>query len=702
MTKVKGLAIALSFCCANALYADENSIKLDEVTVSSTNMYETDINDISKVVSVIDEEEIKTKSPTSIIEVMKDSAGVNFSRAGGLGGQLSMRGFNSNDLKIPMSINGERFRGRNTLEYNMIDPSRVEKIEIIRGPAAAIYGSEAMAGMVNIVTKKAKPNFSEEFTMKPIVQNVSYDSVNNGYGTRVEVEGSGQGIDMLLGAGYKTAEDYDTPKGKATHSEYETKHLDGSLGYSFDEDTRLGLNFKLSDTETHRAGGLGSAPGMYADLTKRVYISERPIKERYLGLTYETKPDIEGISKIDTSVYRRTLWTDVVTTTYPNATSTKEVHRYVQGPLMYGGKVVAISDPIKDTIFTAGADFYLQDWEGAEQEIKGTGTVASVARKKVESDSTQNNFGTFLLAEHLPNEWLILSANVRYDYYKTENDADVITIPALTQKIQENKSKTDDVVTYSLGTVIKPKDWLNFTANYSTAYRTPTVNELFGYGVYGSGYILPNPELKSEKSKTIDLSARLIFEDLLASATVYKSDYKDMISWENITYLGTTSRQRVNIGKATVEGLELDLKYAINNNYTLTWNGAYTKGTDTTTVDKPLKYIAPFVSNLGLRYDGDLYYVSGHAKYSKAKTRIDTAVERETDSYLVYDVYAGVELKKFLPEFNKTTIRLGVENIFNKAYVDATTYESITSYQSLSNPLLEPGRNFKISLTTRF
>lgn len=702
MTKVRGLAIALSFCCANALYANENSIKLDEVTVSSTNMYETDINDISKVVSVIDEEEIKTKSPTSIIEVMKDSTGVNFSRAGGLGGQLSMRGFNSNDLKIPLLLNGERLRGRSTLEYNTIDPSRVEKIEIIRGPAAAIYGSEAMAGMVNIVTKKAKPNFYEEFTMKPIIQNVSYDSVNNGYGTRLEVEGSGQGIDMLLGTSYKTAEDYDTPKGKALNSEYETKHLDGSLGYSFDADTRFGLNFKLSDTETHRAGGLGSAPGMYADLTKRVYLSERPIKERYVGFTYETKPDIEGIAKIDTSVYRRTLWTDVVTTSYPNATSKREVHRYVVGPLMYGGKFVAISDPIKDTIFTTGVDFYLQDWKGAEQEIKGTGTVASVAKKKVESDSTQNNFGTFLLAEHLPNEWLILSANVRYDYYKTENDADVITIPALTQKIQENKSKTDDVVTYALGTVIKPKDWLNFAANYSTAYRTPTVNEMFGYGVYGTGYLLPNPEIKSEKSKTIDLSARLIFEDLLASATVYKSDYEDMISWENITYLGTTSRQRVNIGKATVEGLELDLKYAINNNYTLTWNGAYTKGTDTTTVDKPLKYIAPFVSNLGLRYDGDLYYVSGHAKYSKAKTRIDTTVERETDGYLVYDVYAGVELKKFLPEFNKTTLRLGIENIFNKAYVDATTYESITSYQSLSNPLLEPGRNFKISLTTRF
>lgn len=153
MKKTNFLAIALSMYCASALYGDE-SVNLNEVTISSTNMYETDINDVSKVTSVIDEEEVKTKSPTSIVEVIKDSPGVSFSRAGGLGGQIVMRGFNSNDLKIPMSINGERFRGRNTLEYNIIDPSRVEKVEIIRGPAAAIYGSEAMAGMINIVTKK--------------------------------------------------------------------------------------------------------------------------------------------------------------------------------------------------------------------------------------------------------------------------------------------------------------------------------------------------------------------------------------------------------------------------------------------------------------------------------------------------------------------------------------------------------------------
>ncbi len=566
---------------------------------------------------------------------------------------------------------------------------------------AAIYGSESMAGMVNIITKKPKVNFNKEFTFKPIIQNMTYDSVNNSKGTRIEAEGSGYGIDVQFGASYKEGGDYDTPEGKALNSDFKTKSFDGGIGYSPDENSRIGLNFKVSETETHRAGGLGGAPGTYAPLAQRVYMSERPIKEKYVGLTYEINPLIKGIEKIDASVYRRSLWTDVVTTKYPNPTSVNETHRYVVGPLMYGGKLNTVTESIFNTVFTSGVDFYLQDWKGAEQETKGTGTVSNVARKKVESDSAQNNFGAFILAENNPVDWLVLSANLRYDYYKTKNDADVITIPALTQTIKNNREKTDDVVTYAFGTVLKPTDWLNFAANYGTSYRTPTVNELFGYGAYGSGYLVPNPSLESEKSNTIDFSTRFIFQDLTASATIYKSDYDNLISFRDFSYLGTTSRERVNIGEAIVEGLELDLTYAIRDNLMLTWNGAYTKGTDKTN-DKPLKYIAPFVSNLGLRYDGDLFYVSGHAKYSKAKTRIDPTAERETDGYMVYDIYAGVELKSFLDNFQNTTLRFGVENIFDKKYVDATTQENIQSPISLSNPLLEPGRNFKIALTTRF
>lgn len=681
---------------------DQNITQLTAVSVSATNFKETLVDDISKPVSVVMKEEILTKAPTSIIEVLKDTPGVSFSRAGGLGGQLVMRGFNSNDLKIPLTINGERLRGRGILEYNTIDPSRVEKVEIIRGPAAALYGSEAMAGTVNVVMKKPEPNFSDQFTVDALINNIAYESVNDMFTTRWEVQGGGKGFDMLIGASYTDAEDYETPNGKAVNSDFTTKHVDGTLGYSFDKQNRIEMNFKLSDTYTNRAGGLGSAPGMDAPQAQKVYLREDPDRERYVGLVYTGKPNNDFIDKIDASIYARKLWTDVVTTKYPNTTSVSETHRYVVGPLMYGGKAYVTSSVLDDTILTGGIDFYLQDWKGAEQETIGTGTVSSVARKKVESDSTQNNGAAFLIAEYEPTEWLILSANVRYDYYQTKTEADVITIPALTAKIQENKNQSDDIITYALGTVVKPMSWLHFAANYGTTYRTPTVNELFGYGVFGTGYLLPNPELKAEKGSTIDLSARLRFSDLSANVTVYQSKYTDMISYETLTYLGLPSRQRVNIGEAEVEGIELDTQYRLTDTITLKGNCAYTKATDVTTTDKPLKYIAPFVANIGIRYDNDMFYVEGEGRYSRDKDRIDVTAERASEGYTVYDIYAGMEMKYLIPSLDKTTFRVGIENLFDKVYRDATTQEAITSAISDTNPLIEPGRNFKFAFTTRF
>ncbi|GAB1464992.1 hypothetical protein MASR2M54_04920 [Aliarcobacter cryaerophilus] len=107
-----------------------------------------------------------------------------------------------------------------------------------------------MAGMINIVTKKPKVSFDKEFTFKPIIQNMTYESVNDLRGTRIEAEGSGYGFDVQFGASYKEANDYETPEGKALNSKFRTKSIDGSIGYSFNENSRLGFNYKISETES--------------------------------------------------------------------------------------------------------------------------------------------------------------------------------------------------------------------------------------------------------------------------------------------------------------------------------------------------------------------------------------------------------------------------------------------------------------------
>ncbi len=554
-----------------------------------------------------------------------------------------------------------------------------------------------MAGMVNIVTRKPKPNFDDEFSFGLSYASLAYKSVNDLFATRLEAEGGGRGFDMLIGVSARKAGDFETPRGTAENSDFQDRQVNGTLGYSFNRDHRIEMNFKLAEVDSGRAG----APGMAAPLTRRVNLREDPIRERYLGLAYSGAPTVEGINRIDASVYARSLYTELVTTRFPNATSVSKTRTYVDGPLILGGRAMIVSDALRDTILTAGVDFFYEDRKGNEVRVDGTGTVRSVPRRKVVSDATQFGAGAFLLAEYEVSNRLLLSGNLRYDRYQTKTDADVIMIPALADTIRENKSATDDQTTYALGAVLKPLSWLNFAANFGTSFRVPATFEKFGFGIHGPGFLIPNPGLEPEQGETWDVSARVRFHNLSSNLTVYRSNFTNLIQREDITHLGLPSVRRVNVGKAEFKGVELDLDYRLTDEWSLKLASAYTKGTDKT-ANQPLAFIAPWVSTLGFRYQAQGFYVEGDVRHSRAKRRIDARAERETDGYTVLDLYAGVDLKKFNPSLPGATLRFGIENVFDKAYVDPGTRELITSPVSHTNPLLEPGRNFKISITSKF
>ena len=85
-----------------------------------------------------------------------------------------------------------------------------------------------------------------------------------------------------------------------------------------------------------------------------------------------------------------------------------------------------------------------------------------------------------------------------------------------------------------------------------------------------------------------------------------------------------------------------------------------------------------------------------------AKSRIDAAQEFQTAGYAVPKIYGTLQLGKIAPQLGDTKLIVGVENIFNTAYVDASTFVNVAYPQSLTNPLLEVGRNFTAKLQHTF
>lgn len=121
----------------------------------------------SKSVTILDEKTLLQSSPGTggIQATLENAPGVLYSRSGGLGGVISMRGMLSSTDTTMITLDETRVYGRAALEYNVFDPDSIDRIEIIRGPASALFGSNAMNGVINIKSRRFKGDISQPFNM---------------------------------------------------------------------------------------------------------------------------------------------------------------------------------------------------------------------------------------------------------------------------------------------------------------------------------------------------------------------------------------------------------------------------------------------------------------------------------------------------------------------------------------------------------
>ncbi|EBL0368740.1 hypothetical protein FQO80_21085 [Salmonella enterica] len=255
-----GAALLLNNAVVCETLAAESD-KEDAIIVQATRST-TSTENLPRTVTIISSQQIAERPGYAGIQsLLAEIPGIQYVRSGGLGGQIMMRGFNSNEGRMVMAIDGDRYEGRNTLQFNMLDPSAIERIEVIRGPASALYGSDAMTGVINVVTRRAKIDAWQPFALTPRLRAAQWNSVNNLYGGRAELTGGGNGFDVMVGSSYQHANDYNTPEGKAHNSDSQSKAVDFNIGYRPGELSRWELSGRFVDVDTGRAGGLGAAPG---------------------------------------------------------------------------------------------------------------------------------------------------------------------------------------------------------------------------------------------------------------------------------------------------------------------------------------------------------------------------------------------------------------------------------------------------------
>jgi vitamin B12 transporter len=497
----------------------------DTVVVTATRI-PTPEAQVASSISVVTADEIAERQMQTLPDLLKEVPGLNVVQTGGPGGQTSvfMRGTNSNHTKVLVDgIDiGDPSSPAGTFDFGPFLLQDVQKVEILRGPQSGLYGSDAIGGVINIITKSGSG--PAQFTAR--AEAGSFDTFNQSgsvsgsldrfhYAATVEHLHSGATpvtpLD-LLAPGERRIDDY-------------ADNLTGStkLGFDVTDQFDLGLVARYTDSHLRLTGeNENNFPADFPDSTQ---------------------------SANDTRQY------------YTRATG----HLTSFGGALEQTLGFAYSD-IKS--FETGPDNPESDFFGARVKIDWQGNVELAAEEKL-----------VLGAEHQRDEMTVpISASTTIDsgYAELQSSFAGSTFNSLSVRYDDN-DRFGGKTTYRFAPAFLINDTgTKLKASVGTGFKAPTLSQMFqnfpGFNFFG------NPNLKPESSLGYDLG----FEQALASdtvrfgATYYRNNIKNLIA-ANTDF---AHQSFINVGRAVTDGVESFVSYRASETLDVRLDYTYTQASD--------------------------------------------------------------------------------------------------------------------------
>jgi vitamin B12 transporter len=724
-------AIGLAVLCFNgtSLLAQSETVSLDTVVVTAGREAET-LREVSQNMDVITEEEIQKSSATEVKDLLKQyGIQVGYDNSAASGEEtITMRGFSTgmhgNDVNsdLLILIDGRRAVGDS---LSMQSLNNIARIEIIRGPGAVQYGSSAMGGVINVITKRGGE--------RPQIR------LEQGFGSFGEAKtsffGSGQKdkFDFALGASYYTIDDFVDGSGKKqgnTALDYRVGSM-ANLGWNFNEFNRLGLSIQASksdDAGRNNYSGTGAARVLQPRYVSRDLTS--------FDLLYEGSTEVGDKSWLaryfrGKSTYQIDYAATPTVVGYKSSDSENE----------FQGAQAQLSWDFDRVGLTGGLDWISYDFDQKQWHIAGnTVNVPSSFRNKpfmsTINDGDYDNYGAFILSKFylLEDKNLILSGGLRYDKFDVSmnNKSYRTTVPnpnpqgLVFGEITggDTMDKNYDKILPSVGVAYNPVDFLKLRANYAHAYKVPTPRELAGgYYMMANSPWLGNPYLEPEASQTWELGFDFNRYNLGVSGTYFHTNYDNYMlahasePWTNypfpwLTTPGTGNASWYeNVPKATIAGMEWRIAYELGRQFNwgaqvtpyLNWTRLFTYETGD---KKKLPNIAEdsLGFGLGLEYEpfgltvnlDGTYYGAQKVRSYVNQGKPEYAVSRQ-GGVTVWDMAVVKRLHSFGDDWGEVKVKFAAKNIFDKYY-----NISEGSSSGVGNEVWMPGSSYYVGLIYDF
>lgn len=741
------LSVAAAFSMPTVALANTAPVvQAQDVMVTATRS-EKALADVNMSVSVVTSEDIAragyTKSVADLLETTVPGLRVRNDGSQGLD-RITMRGEDA--FRTLVMVNGQRITEQKSMSGApvLIDPSQVERIEVIRGPASVLYGSDAIGGAVNIITKKGAD--------KPVSATVSagFDGAADGKDGSASISGSSNGWNWRLGVAGKDYGLLDTPIGKAEHTEFKSKSADAFLSYDIDPDKTIGLTLSHYDLDFWTGDQSVSNPDnfwVHVPEWKRTRgaifgefknISDTLSRVR-IDLSQERnakKMDNHVVSNIDASTVMKQFMPKLPFLNVPsgnlhdvtvdnftdNTTDTTALSIQTDWNISDNHFLIAGYELSYDKLKANSTSHIQANGIGVEitglgktMDGKWTGDATVPVANKYEGDQTRHSI--FLAMESTFSDDWVANYGVRYTWVKSNMDihkestkgaVDLtklgmppidISMPMPIGGSSESVDSSDGKAVFNAGLSYNGFDNLSLRANYSQGYRAPILQELFIDSLMGGRFTYANPNLKPETTDNFELGARYQDSGLMVDAAVFYSEADNYITAVQFGDPNTPMFHYDNIAKAKTLGFEMTSSLRM---------GDFEPYTSVTLLSREYEQ------------DGDTSKKTGTPK---ASARIGvryftTAMEADWNA----DLYAVTQTKSEEYDFkNKTTSSYAGFTTFNltggvafgpdKAYrLDAGIYnigDKLYRYNGgkmddFVRTVYEPGRHAAVKFTATF
>ncbi|MDR3348256.1 MAG: TonB-dependent receptor [Acidaminococcales bacterium] len=615
--------------------AEDNAaeFELAPIVVTATRVA-SDTKEVAAAVQVITKDDMERIGAQDLGQVLRLATGIQV--VGGTGKKsINIRGFDSRFSMI--MVDGRRLAAEpdQLFELGRIPLANIERVEIVRGPQSALYGTEALGGVVNIITRNAK---EQSFNLSLDLGRYAHDKSDTG--------------------NY----DFNFQSGQAGRFRY-------SLYASYRDSQPL-----------YRGPGYTYQPyGWHRDVGTRIDYDLSPTETLTLNLSYGEERTNEITFRPNPSFLRRTLDNnrrDEQSLSYTRkAEGTELFFRYYQGRL---------SKDVDQLNNTTGALMNSGSWVRAERvmrvlegrltrKINERHTLVAGAEyrpEKFRGTAVNTGEGIFYVTyagttKQGSTAWLdYLGLYVQDEWRVTPKFKTILALR------YDDNNKFGSDFSPKLGLIYQFDDASRLKINAAKAFRSPTPNQLYNMTAGQIG----NPNLRSEKANSYDLSYEKEFARSRYKITWFYNDVKNLID--------ISSGQYTNIDKATIQGLEAEYAVKLGKNWS--WANSYAlldATNDTTHARLPNRARDLFTSRLSWDdhkcFTAD-FWAQLYGSYLPANDA--SIANQRARSYVLWNLAGSCKLNK------NTKIVAGLYNIFDKRDEDT----------------LEMGRYWHVSMRLSF